>query len=214
MENSLELFNESMNLFYGMKNIDKNDPLTWFFSNNIVRNGNYYSLNNDIIKSAINNENYKNLFIVYGSEYSVPDNNRIYFEGKFQPRYLGFNMNGDSYDNPDYPFDSWSGWKISERIFFKNPWNNIELCNHYKISKNRFSGSEIKLSRPDGTEYIGNLEKNIQLGLDLILGTKTGKDLLVNPDNLADIRLYDAGTKPNDPINIYVFSKSDIISSV
>lgn len=199
LENSLKLFNESMNLFYGMKNIDKNDPLTWFFSNNIVRNGNYYSLNTDIIKNAINNENYNNLFIVYGSEYSVPDNNRVYFEGKLQPRYLGFNINGDSHENPDYPFNSWSGWKIPERIFIKNPWNNIELCNYYKLSKNRFSGFEIKLSRPDRTEYIGNLEKNIQLGLDLIFGGKTGKDILVNPNNFADTMLYDAGTKPIDP---------------
>ncbi|KNY27498.1 Athe_2463 domain-containing protein [Pseudobacteroides cellulosolvens] len=200
VDNSLKLFNESMKLFYGMKNVDKNNPDTWYFVNNIVRNGNYYSINTDLIKNAvIDEEHYYNLFIVYGSQYSVADNNQIYFKGKLEPRYLGFNQEGDNFENPNHPFDSWGGWKITDKVFIKNPWDNTPLSIKYNFVRSRFSGSEINLSRPDGTTYKGNLEKNIQLGLDLVRGPQTGKDLLVNPGKYADTRLYDVGSKPIDP---------------
>ncbi len=194
VSNALENFNADMRTYYGIP-----EGINYFKASVADEKGKEYELSTEQLTKALDRPDYLYLFVVYGNAHEVEGNDSIYFKGENQPRYLGYNIDVNKFENPYHPFDSWGGWKMTERSYFKEPWKNTNLIGKYQISPNKFCGSKIKLSKPDGTIYEGNLEANIQLGLDTVRSQQTGADLLVNPGNLAGRRFYDAGSKPIDP---------------
>lgn len=192
VDNALQIFNSDMIRYYNMCNIDINDESTWFYTKKIKRNKNEYFLNKNILEESLSYDNYRNLFVVYGNQNSISSNKHVFFKGKDQYRYLGFNNLGDYFENPDYPFDGWSGKKMHEWTYFYQPWRNTKLLKkigndiNRKISFNDFCGDS-------------RLEENIQKGLDEIRANQTGEDLLPDPGGLRGNRLYIKGEKPTNP---------------
>ncbi|TYQ16023.1 UNVERIFIED_CONTAM: hypothetical protein Cloal_2525 [Acetivibrio alkalicellulosi] len=171
-------------------NLDITEIYDWegdYYPSERIINNRKYTINKDIINSALSNEFYRNLFIVYGGHTNVSPNSIRVFKGKNQPRYIGYSVDGDNFENPDFPLDNWGGLKINERSYYREPWREDNLRSRYNFRNNIFNGME-------------ELEENIQKGLDVIRANQTGKDLLFFPGNFANRSFYDAGTKLKHPV--------------